>query len=197
MLLHAFEIALPLFLMMDPVGNVPLYVALLKDIPPKRQKIVIIRELLIALITIVLFIFVGESLLGLLGVRQETVQIAGGIILFVIALKLVFPSEKEPSARTSGEPFIVPLAIPFVAGPSVLAAVMIYSRTSPLPSLLGATFIAWVGTAIILVSSTFLKRILGEKGISACERLMGLILTLIAIQMFLEGFRIFLTQVAP
>ena len=194
MLAHAFEIAIPLFLMMDPVGNVPLYVSLLKDIPQKRQRIVIIRELLIALATIVLFIFVGQSFLDLIGVSQATVQIAGGIILFIISLKLIFPPDKKLTPTSRGEPFIVPLAIPLVAGPSVLAAVMIYSQTISLPTLFSATCIAWIGTAIILMGSMFLKKVLGEKGISACERLMGLILTLIAVQMFLEGFRVFLVS---
>ena len=185
-----------LFLLMDPIGNVPIYIAVLKEIDPKRQRIIILRELLIALGVIIVFTFIGEYLLDLLNVGQETILIAGGLILFIIALKMIFPKGKSYGTEEvgTGEPFIVPLAIPLVAGPSILAAVMIYSHRENLLTLILSICVAWVFSTLILLSSPFLKKILGNRGIVACERLMGLLLTLLAVQMFLEGMTLFLQK---
>jgi len=174
---------------MDPVGNVPLYVSLLKDLDAKRQRLVIVRELVIALVVIILFNFLGGYLLKLLHITNSTLMIAGGIILFIIAIRMIFPRGKEGYTESpeQGEPFIVPLAIPLVAGPSVLAAVMIYSGQESHLMMVSAIFIAWAASFVILILSPFLKKILGTRAITACERLMGLILTLIAVQMFMEG----------
>lgn len=191
-----FAIAFSLFLLMDPIGNIPVYLAILKDVKVKKQKKIIFRELVIALAVIILFTFVGEHLLNILGVGQETILISGGIILFIIALKMIFPSGKENAYESpaKGEPFIVPLAIPLIAGPSVLAAVMIYAGREPLPLLITSIVIAWAVSALILLCAPFLKRILGIRGITACERLMGLLLTLISVQMFLEGLSLYLQK---
>ncbi|QVL58201.1 MAG: YhgN family NAAT transporter [Simkaniaceae bacterium] len=191
-----FTISFSLFLLMDPIGNIPIYLAVLKDVKAKRQQKIIIRELLIALAVIILFSFVGEQLLDILGVGQETILISGGIILFMIAIKMIFPSGKEGTYESlgKGEPFIVPLAIPLVAGPSVLAAVMIYSHQEMVGLLIGAICIAWAGSMIILLGAPFLKKILGIRGIVACERLMGLLLTLMSVQMFLEGLSLYLQK---
>ena len=181
---------------MDPLGNVPIFIALLKDFKQKRQKIIILRELIIALGIMVAFVFFGEGLLNLLHVSQMTIQIAGGLILFIIALKMIFPPPRQEFVlKKKEEPFLVPMAIPLIAGPSVLAAIMIYSRQLEGTLLLiTSLFIAWLISAIILLSGTWLKELLGSKGIAACERLMGLILILIATEMFLEGFNAFLCQ---
>ena len=191
-----FVISFSLFLLMDPIGNIPIYLAVLKDVKAKRQRKIIIRELLIALAVIILFTFIGEHLLDILGVGQETILISGGIILFIIALKMIFPSGKEGAYESpgNGEPFIVPLAIPLVAGPSVLAAVMIYSHQERIGLLIEAICIAWAGSMIILIGAPFLKKILGVQGIVACERLMGLLLTLMSVQMFLEGLSLYLQK---
>lgn len=149
---------------------------------------------MIALAVIILFSFLGSKMMNFLQVTGDTIQVAGGIILFLIALKMIFPVRHEPKQEVfETEPLIVPLAIPFVAGPSVLAAVMIYSREEMDPlMMIGAILIAWTASLGILLASSFLKNVLGAKGIMAIERLMGLILTLIAIQMFLSGLRVFL-----
>lgn len=185
--------AFSLFLLMDSIGNIPLFLAILKDIPRKRQTQIILRELLIALVIMVLFNYLGDFLLNALQVTQYSVLISGGIILFLIALKMIFPvkSEGENAPTSEKEPFIVPLAIPLVAGPAVLAAIILYSRQTS--GTIIAIIAAWVVTTLILLSSTFLNKILGKRGILACERLMGLILTMVAIQMFLEGLGQFLT----
>ncbi|CCB89668.1 MarC family protein [Simkania negevensis] len=185
-----FSIGFSLFLLMDPIGNIPLYVSILKDIDPARQRKIIFRELLIALCIIILFSFLGNYILQLLHVSQETIMISGGLILFLIAIRMIFPnggsgSNLYPSEQ--GEPFIVPLAVPLVAGPSVLAAVMIYANHESHLTMVGSIISAWIVTFLILIGSPFLKKILGVRCIAAGERLMGLLLTLIAVQMFIEG----------
>jgi multiple antibiotic resistance protein len=189
------SMAFSLFLLMDSIGNIPLFLAILKDIPRKRQTQIILRELVIALVVMVLFNYLGDFLLNALQVTQYSVLISGGIILFLIALKMIFPVKSESEAATTGEkePFIVPLAIPLVAGPAVLAAIILYSRQES--GTIIAIIAAWIVTTLILLSSTFLNKILGRRGILACERLMGLILTMVAIQMFLEGLAQFLTAI--
>ena len=185
--------AFSLFLLMDAIGNIPLFIAILKDIPRKRQMQIILREMVIALGIMVLFNYLGDLLLAALQVTQYSVLISGGIILFLIALKMIFPVKHDGESSHSGEkePFIVPLAIPLVAGPAVLAAIILYSRQDS--GTIIAIVAAWIVTTLILISSTFLNKILGRRGIIACERLMGLILTMVAIQMFLEGLAQFLT----
>ena len=189
--------AFSLFLLMDSIGNIPLFISILKGIPRKRQLQIIFREMLIALAIMILFNFLGDHLLDALQVTQYTVLISGGIILFLIALKMIFPvKESEHAPATDKEPFIVPLAVPLVAGPAVLAAIILYSgqETGALSSVL-AIIAAWTVTTLILLSSTFLNKIMGTRGIAACERLMGLVLTMIAIQMFLEGLAQFLSAI--
>lgn len=189
-----FSLTLALFFLMDSIGNVPMYIAILKDFDPPKQRKIIIRELIIALIVIVLFTFIGDSLLDVLSVGPATISISGGIILFIIAIRMIFPKGKDTSFEPQGEPFIVPLAIPLVAGPAVLAAVMIYSHKEPITTLLLAICIAWALSTVILILAPFLKKILGVRGITAMERLMGLILTLMAVQMFLNGLSLYLEK---
>jgi len=188
-LIQMLSMALTLFLLMDSIGNVPIFIALLKKIPPARQKGIIFRELCIALFVILLFWLIGDPLLRVLKIGLPTILISGGIILFLIALKMIFPAPKETNEISAEkEPFIVPLAIPLVAGPAVLAAVILYSGRKEKMWICGSAIVlSWIATTIILVSSSFLKKVLGKKGLTACERLMGLILTLLAVQMFLEG----------
>lgn len=195
--MQMLSMAFALFLLMDSIGNVPIFASLLKDIKPRRQRAIIFRELVIALFVIILFNFLGDLLLKFLQVTMPTILISGGIILFLIALKMIFPVKRDtdPAAMQDKEPFIVPLAIPLVAGPAVLAAVMLYSgqhKNDPLLTI-SAIIVSWALSTLILLSSSLWKHILGARGLSACERLMGLILTLLAIQMFLEGVREFLT----
>lgn len=192
-----FSVAFSLFLLMDPIGNIPFYISFLKGLDPRRQRYVIFREMIIALFIIIIFNFVGDALMKFLHVENDTIQIAGGIILFLICLKMIFPPPHDPneSLPHEAEPFIVPLAVPLVAGPSVLAAVMIYTKQEMNNWLMmGAILLAWCASLLILLCSSFLKNILGWKGILALERLMGLILTLIAVQMFLSGLSAFVAR---
>ena len=191
------SLAFALFLLMDPLGNVPLFLSVLKDFPVKKQRKIILRELCIALGIIIAFYFVGNFLLELIDVKPHTILIAGGIILFLIAIKMIFPNpidHKATGLPHTKDPFIVPLAIPFLAGPTVLAAVMLYS-SQDIPTFVAVTaiIIAWIVSAVILLSSSLLKRVFGEKGLTAFEKLMGLILILIAIEMFLKGIALFVS----
>lgn len=183
-----------LFILMDPIGNVPFFISLLKDYSPEKQRKIIAREMCVALATIILFSFVGDGILKVLNVKTYTTMIAGGIILFLISIKMIFPVKKDPEVDPieKKEPFIVPLAIPLVAGPAVLVAVMLYSRDHAVYLTIPAIFLAWVVSVIILLASSYLKKVLGWRGLTACERLMGLILTLISVEMFLEGLSLYI-----
>ena len=186
-----------LFLVMDPFGNAPVFLYVLKGVPPQRRQKVIIRELFIALIVLLLFLLAGPHLLKALHISEPSLRIAGGIILFLIAIKMVFGNVgdmfKDPLEE---EPFIVPLAIPCLAGPSAIATVMLLTGQEPhrwhewVLSLL----LAWISTSIILLLSAKLDRVLGEKGMSALQHLMGLILTALAVEMFIQGLRTVINQ---
>lgn len=193
---HFFTVTFALFLLMNPIGNVPIYLALLKEIAPKRQAQIILRELAMALAILLLFQFVGQGLLNLLGVKKDALLIAGGLILLIIAMRMIFPPERSTIKITEKkeEPFLVPLAIPLVAGPAILSAIIVYSNEVPTLPLTFAILFAWALVTLILVSAPVLLKILKERGILACERLMGLILILIASQMFLNGLRIFFNE---
>lgn len=179
-----------LFFVMDPLGNVPLFLTALKDVDPARQRQVILRELLIALAILVLFLFLGRYILGVLHVSRQALTIGGGVVLMLIALRMVFPTpEASLREQVHEEPFIVPLAIPYTAGPSAMATTLLFMSTEPgrWPVWLGAVCLAWLASAVILYFSGGLRRVLGERGLTAIERLMGMLLITVAIEMLLRG----------
>jgi len=183
--------AVMLFLIMDPLGNLPIFLSVLKSVPEERRQKVIVRELLLALLVMVIFLFAGSYILSFLHLRQETVSISGGIILFLIALKMVFPGRGSSwtEGDEDGEPFLVPLAIPMVAGPSLLAALMLITSNEGGRMLdwVIALLAAWFLTALILFFCNTFYKVLGHRGLIAVERLMGMLLIMIAVQMFLDG----------
>jgi MarC family membrane protein len=187
-----------LFLILDPLGNIPIFLSLLKDVAPQRRRWVMARELLIALAVLIAFLLGGRFILRVLQLRQESVSIAGGIVLFLIGIKMVFPPRDGgifgPAGQ--GEPFIVPLAIPGVAGPSAMAALLLLTNSQPGRTAQWgiALFAAWLATAAILLSSTWLFRWLGESVLTALERLMGMLLVALSVQMFLGGVVAYLHQ---
>jgi MarC family membrane protein len=187
--------ALLLFLILDPLGNIPVFLSLLKGLPPARQRVVIVRELVIALGVLLLFLWAGRYLLELMHLRQESVSIAGGIILFLIGLRMIFPpAEGLMGEQPEGEPFIVPMAIPMIAGPSGMAAVMLLGSQEPgrMGAWSLALAIAWAATAIILFSATYLQKWLGTRVLTAIERLMGMVIVAISVQMLLDGIASYL-----
>ena len=187
--------ALLLFLILDPLGNIPVFLSLLRSLPPRRQRIVLARELLIALVVLMLFLWGGKYALELMHLREESVSIAGGIVLFLIGIRMIFPPpEGLMGEMPEGEPFIVPMAIPLVAGPSGMAAVILMGSNDP--SRLGdwslALMIAWAATAAILFSATYLYKWLGQRALVAIERLMGMLLVAISVQMLMDGIAAYL-----
>ncbi len=179
-----------LFLVIDPFGNVAFFVAALNAVEPERRKRVVIRELVIAYVVMVAFLFVGQPFLAILNISGPALTIAGGVILFLIAIRMVFPIRGATAQEDlDGEPFIVPLAIPYVAGPSVLAVELLFMSDEPerWPVWLLAVTAAWAATAVIVLFGSQLADRLGRRGLIAIERLMGMILVAISIQMFLTG----------
>jgi len=185
-----------LFLVMDPLGNIPLFLSVLKTGPEARRRRVVLREVALAFVVLVLFLLAGNALLRFLGLDQEAVSIAGGIVLFLIALRMIFPSDHASAELPEGEPFLVPLAIPLVAGPSALATLLLIQQTAGFTTaeVLLALTIAWSITAVILLSSTFMYRVLGARGLIALERLMGMLLVMVAVQMLINGLKAFLSN---
>lgn len=185
-----------LFLIMDPLGNIPLFLSSLKRVHPERRQRVLARELLFAYVVLLACLFLGGRALQLLGLEQESISIAGGIVLFLIALRMIFPGEKSEMDLPDGEPFLVPLAVPLIAGPSALAALLLLQRSSPgqTGELVIALTVAWALTGAILLSSTFFYRVLRERGLMAMERLMGMLLVMVAVQMFMNGVKAFLDR---
>jgi multiple antibiotic resistance protein len=189
--------AILLFMILDPLGNVPIFLNLLKNLTPARRRWVLARELLIALVVLFVFLWAGQHILSAMHLRQESVAIAGGIVLFLIGIKMIFPSPEGLFGDTpEGEPFIVPMAIPLIAGPSGMAAVMLMSSSEPerMGDFSLALLLAWLATAIILFSATFLYRILGRRALAAVERLMGMLLVALSVQMFLDGVAAYLAR---
>lgn len=186
--------AVTLFFILDALGAVGMVVAIIRPFPPERQKVIVRREMLIALGIMCFFYFFGGILLETLAITQPAVQITGGIVFLFFALSLLFPKqEEEDNEKNHQEPFMVPIATPIVAGPSCLAAIMLFSHEegSSILITLPAVFLAWLGTAIILMSSPFILRFMGKTGIMVLERLMGLICVMLAVSMFLSGMEAF------
>jgi MarC family membrane protein len=188
--------AVLLFVVMDPLGNIPMFLVALRDVDESRRRYVVLRELGIAFAILVLFLIAGQHVLHIFHISEPSLSIAGGIILFLIALRMIFRGEEGVFAeRLEREPLVVPLAVPYVAGPSSMATVMLLVTREPERWLdwLAALCGAWLTTAAILYSAAGLSRLLGQRGLVAVERLMGMLLTAVAVQMFLNGIAAFLT----
>lgn len=178
---------------MDPLGNISAYLNLVKGLPRERKRWVLFREMGIALLAMLLFSFLGEYLFAALEISEKTVRIGSGVILFLVGIKILFPSDegREPPLP-EGEPFIVPLAIPWIAGPSLLATIMLFSHIEPsVPLMLSAMGAAWLASTLILLFAPQIQKIFKDAGLIATERLIGMVLVLIAIQRFLEGIQQF------
>lgn len=192
-----FSLTVIFLILLDPLGNVPVFLALLKDTPLSQRPKIIIRECIIAFAILTLFLFFGKYIMLELQITTSALGIAGGIILFLIALKMIFPPEHHLEAtKPLKEPFIVPLAIPMVAGPSTIAMLLLLSTQHPdkIVVCFIALTIAALLTTIVLVFSSSLQNLLGDRGLIAMERLMGMILTVVAVQMLLNGLTTYLQQ---
>ena len=194
---EVFSAAVLLFLVIDPFGNVPIVIAALGNVAPQRRTRVVLRECVAAYIILLAFMFGGQTFLQWLQLSEVSLAIAGGIILFLIALRMVFPHPEGVFGDASGtEPFLVPLAVPSIAGPSALATVMLMVSRDPSHRLawIVALTAAMATATLVMLAAYRLQRLLGERGMLAVERLMGLVLTALAVQMLLDGVRTFLAS---
>ncbi len=188
-------LTLTLFLIMDPLGNMHHFLNHVEGIKTSRQRFIIVREMLFALLAMIFFSVLGESIFNLLSLNETTVYVASGIILLLTALKILFSEEDRFPRKSNEEPYLVPLAIPIIAGPALLATIMLFAQTEPsVVKMLIAIFIAWGASSAILISSKHILKLLGKGGLTACERLMAMVLVLISIQRIAEGVLIFIGQ---
>lgn len=192
-----WSIALTLFLVANPIGNIPAFVALLKEFDFHRQKKILFRESIFSFAIAMFFLFIGDQFLRIIQVQQYAVNISGGTLLFLVSLNMIFPPKPNSSTTAKPiEPFIVPIATPLITGGGVLSTIMIYSarEQNDLKIALSAT-IAWIAVTIVVVSSAYLQKILGRSGLLALEQLMGMILSMMAIEIVVKGIKLFLGSV--
>jgi len=181
-------IAAAIFFVLNATGQIPLFLALLAQYDQKRQMRIIVRELTIALLILLVFTFFGDWVLRVLGISRPIIGMAGGILLFIISLGMIFPQSGKEVEKLKHEPMIIPLAIPVITGPGAITTVMLYAHETGSAWLVaGAAFCAWVPSLLIILAGSLIKKILGEKGLVAVERLGGMLVCLIGIQMFTSG----------
>lgn len=191
-----FNVILVLLLIMDPIGNLATFESLVQGLTPKLRYKIVFREMSIALALMLFFNFLGEYIFDFLALSETTVAISAGVILFLIGIKILFMTKDSPRASLpKGEPFIFPLAVPLIAGPGLLATIMLYSRIQPLISvMLIAIATAWILSVLVLLFAAPITRLLGTNGLQAFERLIGMILVIIAVQRFMGGVFLFITE---
>lgn len=183
-----------LFLVIDPIGNIPIFLAALRSVPEERRLFITLRECALGFVVLVLFMLFGRVFLKMLNLSETSLGITGGIILFLIAIRMIFPtSEPMFGGPPAAEPLLFPLAIPTIAGPSALATVLLLASREPggFWITLGAVTVAMGLSTIILVSSGMIAKLVGRRVLAAAERLMGLILTAVAVELFFQGIRTF------
>jgi multiple antibiotic resistance protein len=182
-------IIVTLFVTLNAVGNIPVFIAMLKDFDPQRQRKIITREMIFALLIMLIFSYFGNFILGLLNLNIPILRLAGGMLLSLISLSMIFP--KETNAETlKQEPFLVPLAIPIITGPASISMCMVFSHQLQNQWLMFLAILgAWIPSITVLLLSSFLKRVLGEKVLLAFERIAGFILMLISVQMITTGIK--------
>tara|TARA_B100000530_G_C15825231_1_gene435126 strand:- start:54 stop:677 length:624 start_codon:yes stop_codon:yes gene_type:complete len=187
---------LMLVIIMDPLGNIPLFHSVLSGIPEEKRHRVMVRELFIALGILTTFLFLGNHILSILGLEKPAISIGGGVVLFLIAINMVFPQHGLRTDTERQDPFIVPLAIPFIAGPSAIAALILMASREPgrMGTWMAALAAAWAITAAFLLASNRIMRIIGKRGLRAAVKLMGMLLILISIQMILNGIQVYTGQ---
>lgn len=187
-----------LIVITDPLGNIPLFISNMRKVSKGRRLAVIVRECAVAFAVLLFMMLFGRQLISLLGLSEETLKIAGGVILFLIAINMIFPGSGMGVGKEAiaGEPFIVPIAVPLISGPSAMVTAMLIAASNP------ARMLEWIAALAITISVTFvvflasdkLEEVLGEQAISAIEKLMGLVLTAISIEMLLSGFAAYIKQ---
>lgn len=189
---HTFASATILLLLItDPLGNIPIFVNTLRAVPHERRARVIVREVLIAFGLLLSFMFAGQSFLKAMSLSDVSLQIGGAVVLFLIALRMIFPPPAQDSPVPVAEPLIVPLAIPALAGPSAMATVLLLVSQAPERRLewVAALSVTMAVCAVVLLLAERLQRVVGLRVVSAFERLMGLILVSISVEMLIRGLK--------
>ncbi|MFC4991585.1 MarC family protein [Rubritalea tangerina] len=183
-----------LVIVVDPFGNIPMFYAVLSGTPEDRHRKIMLRELLFALLIMMFFLFLGNHMLEFLDLKTSTLRVSGGVVLFLIAMGMLFPAKSVLKEVETEEPFIVPLAVPLMAGPSVLTLIMLLAakHQDEMGQVTLAVFLAWLTVAVIMLASPFFMKVLGRKGMRAIERLMGMLLVMISVQMILDGVAAFM-----
>ncbi len=185
--------AILLLFILDPFGNIPLLLSILQNVDHTKHRKIIIREMLIGLAILLFFLFLGDKFLSIFGLETQAITISGAIIFFIIALKMIFPDPSGHSlfANEDEDPIVVPIAIPMVSGPGAIATVMLLAKTHPqnLSSVLLAVIIAWSILTLVLLASPIFYKLLQKRGLKAMERLMGMLLLMMAVEMFIKGVR--------
>lgn len=189
---HTFLSALILLLLvLDPLGSLPVFISVMRGVDPRRRTRVVLRETAIAFGVLLAFMFSGQAFLRLMHLSERSLEVAGGVILLVIAMRMIFASAQHLYAGEEREPFIFPLAVPLMAGPSAMATVLLLASRAPdrMPDWVGALTVAMAVCALVLWASERLRRLLGDSVVTALEKLMGLVLTAIAVEMILAGLK--------
>ncbi len=177
-------------LVIDPFGNIPIFISALKAVPERRRPMVVLREHLFAFAIFVAFMFFGQRFLGVLQLSSSSMGIAGGVVILLVALRMIFPSREGIFGEfPQGEPFFVPLAVPCIAGPSTLTAILLLTARAPERRIewIAAMSVAMVVSAVVALGAGRLAKTLGERGIAGFERLVGLILAAMSVEMLLRG----------
>lgn len=191
---HTFLSALVLLLLvLDPFGSLPIFISVLRGVAPERRRRVALREASIAFGVLALFMVGGQGFLGLMRLSERSLEVAGGVILLIIAVRMIFASGGEIYAPDGSgrEPLIFPLAVPLLAGPSAMATVLLLASRQPekLMQWFAALTVAMTISALVLLGADRLRKLLGSSMVSAIEKLMGLVLTAIAVEMILAGLK--------
>jgi multiple antibiotic resistance protein len=192
------QIALVFFIVTNPIGNCPTILALLKDYTLREQQKILLRESLFSMLLAIFFLFLGETFLSHLQIQNYALTTSGGILLFIVALNMIFIDHSEDKLTAPKQvPFIVPIATPLVSGAGLLTMMMLYAKQEPSQfKLLAAIFLAWTGITAVLVSAPYLQLFVGKRGLAALEQLMGMLLSMIAMEMIVKGSSLFLTALA-
>jgi multiple antibiotic resistance protein len=191
-----FNIALTLFLVANPIGNSPAIIALIKDFDFDRQKKIMVRESLFALIIAIFFQYFGEIFLGQLHIQPYSVSLCGGILLFLVALNMIFLPHVENSVTAKRkEPMIVPIATPLISGPALLTIIMLFTQQEDSLKITTAILISWVAVGGLLMLAPYLQRILHRRGLGALEQLMGMILSMMAVEMIVQGLTLYIKAI--
>jgi multiple antibiotic resistance protein len=186
------SIALLLFLIMDPFGNLVVLNALLSKVPPAKRRLIILREAAIATVILLLAAAFGGRVLVLLGLQEHSLRLAGGIVLFLIALGMLFPARRMMEEATDEAPLIVPIAMPLIAGPSAISMVILFAEKHTVGMVCSAVLVAAAGSTLLLAASSTIFAFLGRRGATALERLMGMLLIMLSVQMILDGINAYL-----